>query len=506
MMSEKGYDFGNICRHCEKETTDPIECSVTGSVPSWAEGCYIYNGPGLTKVGKAEYQHCFDSAAIIQKVKVSSGSASYMSRFLRSETYKKNLQAGTITVGEFGTAPEVPEKERGFFSKLRKMTDIENIVSDNAVVSIVDIGGRVYALGETPFMQELCVDTLDTKSRRNLYREGGLVTQAPHPVKDREGNAFTVGQGVSLTGPKYNIVKFPADDSSPQVIARLPTRWRLSPCYMHSLGITENYIIILEMPLAVSVSDIMSDVFNNMAFIDGMKWHEDNVFVHVIDLRTGKPLKKKFTVSSFFQLHIANCYEDVSGNIVVDFPCYSNATMLHDMFIEKLRQPKGAKNKEFCDRFITSLTRLVLPLSDGDSRVEVPVKSVTLSATASFENPLVNPLYFRRKHRYIYGMGVCPDALDRGQLTKLDVETGAVKMFMEDTLYIAEPIFVPRPGSADEDDGVVAVFCVRSDELQFGCLVFIDAKTMTECARVCFTPHATVPMPMHGLFVPAIKR
>ena len=40
-----------------------------------------------------------------------------MSRFLRSETYKKNLQAGTITVGEFGTAPEVPPAQKGFFSK-----------------------------------------------------------------------------------------------------------------------------------------------------------------------------------------------------------------------------------------------------------------------------------------------------------------------------------------------------------------------------------------------------
>lgn len=48
----------------------------------------------------------------------------------------------------------------------------------------------------------------------------------------------------------------------------------------------------------------------------------------------------------------------------------------------------------------------------------MPVKSVTLSATASFENPLVNPLYCRRKHRYIYGMGVCPDALDRGQVRR----------------------------------------------------------------------------------------
>ena len=61
------------------------------------------------------------------------------------------------------------------------------------------------------------------------------------------------------------------------MVGRLAPRWRLSPCYMHSLGITDNYLVLLEMPLAVSVSDVMSDVFNASSLIDGMKWHEDNV-------------------------------------------------------------------------------------------------------------------------------------------------------------------------------------------------------------------------------------
>ena len=59
--------------------------------------------------------------------------------------------------------------------------------------------------------------------------------------------------------------------------------------------------------------------------------------IYAIDLKTMKPLKKKYVMNTMFQLHFANCYEDESGNIVVDFPCYKNATMLHDMFIENLR-------------------------------------------------------------------------------------------------------------------------------------------------------------------------
>lgn len=38
-----------------------------GTIPEYAHGTYIYNGPGLSKIGDAEYKHAFDSAAMLQK-------------------------------------------------------------------------------------------------------------------------------------------------------------------------------------------------------------------------------------------------------------------------------------------------------------------------------------------------------------------------------------------------------------------------------------------------------
>ena len=34
------------------------------------------------------------------------------------------------------------------------------------------------------------------------------MTLSPHPLKDSEGNTYIIGQGVGITGPKYNIIKF----------------------------------------------------------------------------------------------------------------------------------------------------------------------------------------------------------------------------------------------------------------------------------------------------------
>jgi len=32
------------------------------------------------------------------------------------------------------------------------------------------------------------------------------------------------------------------------------------------------------------------------------------------------------------------------------------------------------------------------------------------------ENPIINPNYFRRRHRYVYGIGVSKDFTNRGQV------------------------------------------------------------------------------------------
>ena len=68
---------------------------------------------------------------------------------------------------------------------------MENLLSDNAVVSVVDIAGKYYALGETPFMQEINIATLDTTARVGTsinyiiinqlhHRQGGGINQLYH--------------------------------------------------------------------------------------------------------------------------------------------------------------------------------------------------------------------------------------------------------------------------------------------------------------------------------------
>lgn len=90
-------------RSCEKEIIDPVDGVVSGEIPTWINGSLLRNGPGRIKVGDMSYNHLFDAAALLHRFNIIDGKVTYQCRFLKSETYKKNLAANRIVVSEFGT-------------------------------------------------------------------------------------------------------------------------------------------------------------------------------------------------------------------------------------------------------------------------------------------------------------------------------------------------------------------------------------------------------------------
>ena len=65
--------------------------------------------------------------------------------------------------------------------------------------------------------------------------------------------------------------------------------------------------------------------------------------------------------------------------------------------------------------------------------------------------------------------------------------------------YPSEPIFVPRPGAIDEDDGVL-LSQVYDGEKRESFLLVLDARDMTEMSR-CYTG-MRCPISFHGQFIP----
>ncbi|KAK2708455.1 hypothetical protein QYM36_014159, partial [Artemia franciscana] len=84
---------------------------------------------------------------------------------------------------------------------------------------------------------------------------------------------------------------------------------------------------------------------------------------------------------------------------------------------------------------------------------------------------------------------------------KFDLQKKEVQTFSEEGKSVSEPVFVVRPNSVDEDDGVVLFSILDDEHPQKVSLVLLDGKSFKELGRADFDANGTVPNDFHGLFI-----
>lgn len=104
---------------------------------------------------------------------------------------------------------------------------------------------------------------------------------------------------------------------------------------------------------------------------------------------------------------------------------------------------------------------------------------------SAVEMPRFSPEVHTRPYEYVFAQSTERD--DGNDLVRVDVETGETRRWAEADVLSGEPVFVPRPDSDEEADGVVLSLCLDGE--------------MAELARA-EPPHA-VPFGFHGAFFPA---
>lgn len=87
------------------------------------------------------------------------------------------------------------------------------------------------------------------------------------------------------------------------------------------------------------------------------------------------------------------------------------------------------------------------------------------------------------------------------QIIKVDVKRKTRKVWYDNESQPSEPIFVPRPNSQIEDDGVILSQLTYDDFENRVDLLILCAKSLTELGRCSFETTSQVPFTFHGLFV-----
>ncbi|KAM8904928.1 beta,beta-carotene 15,15'-dioxygenase [Spinachia spinachia] len=510
------------------ETPEPMKAQVKGSIPPWLQGTLLRNGPGLFSLGDSKYNHWFDGMSLLHSFTFSQGQVTYRSKFLKSETYKRNIKANRIVVSEFGTMI-YPDPCKNIFS--RAFTHLSNIIpdfTDNNLINIVRYGQDYYASSEVNYMNQIDPGTLDTIGRINYRNHIALNLATAHPHYDKEGNTYNMGTSIVGMGrPSYVIFKVPAgalDNEKPalskvQQVCAIPFRSTLFPSYYHSFGMTDNYVVFVEQPFKLDIVKLATAYFRGINWGSCLKFDKDDVTLfHVVDKNTGKASSTRFHGDPIVVFHHINAYE-AEGHVVLDLIAYRDSNLYEMFYLRNMRQESEAlvesnKNSSppVCQRFVLPLhvskdaaggSQLVT-LTDTTARaVKQEDGSVYCRPETLFEGlelPAINYGFNGKKYRYFYGsrMEWSPHP---NKIAKFDIVTREHVEWRQENCFPSEPVFVASPGAVEEDEGVILSSVISPDPNISPFMLVLDARSLEEVARASIP--ASVHMDLHGLFIPA---
>lgn len=463
--------FAAGLRTLDQECAD-VPLPVRGELPGWLAGDLIRNGPARFEAGDRAYRHWFDGQAMLHRFAFADGRVRYTNRYLDTPG-ERSAKAGRMDYGEFATDPCRSVFAR-YFTRFRRQ------FSGNAGVNVAPMGGGEVALTEVPIAVRFDPETLATLAVQGYQDpiDGQVTTAHPHEAP-RTGDLVNY---VLKFGPRsvYQVYRQQPGSMRRDLLAAVPTT---APGYLHSFGITEDYVVLAVFPFVVNPLRLL---LSGRPFIENYRWRPELGTRFVVLRLSDGSVRGTYRAEPFFAFHHVNAYVE-GDELVVDASAYPDAGVIDALYLDRLRSGQPIP-KAVPTRYRMNL--------DGDT-----VRSERLSEQP-LELPRIN--YGRhngRPYRYAYGVG-CHGGPGSGrdflnQLVRLDVVDRSTRTWYEPGCYPGEPVFVPAPDGRAEDDGVVLSVVLDSGSGRSFLLV-LDAGSWTEVARAG-VPHV-VPFGFHGQF------
>ena len=456
----------------QREEVDDVRLPVDGSFPDWLTGDLVGNGPGQFEAGDTSLRHWFDPLAMIRRFRFDDGDVTYANRFVRSRDYEFAERGGGVRTPFPGTPPDRP-----VWTRLRQVLD--GTFPDNPVIGVQRLGDEVAAVTESPTALTLDLDTLETTGRTDLTAGLDCDLTLAHVHYDHGEGAF-YNLGVSYGRETvYTLFERPGDGGAPTPLTRL--RFEEAP-YIHSFALTERYAVITVNAFGLDTARLLRGAVTGETFLDAFEALDAPLRFVVLDRETGAH-ETTVTAPPAFVYHHANAYER-DGEVVVDLVAFEDERAVSGLELSNLRSddpdlPRG------------DLCRYTLPLTGGDAERERlhrgPVEFPVINYRAVNGEP----------HRYVYLAETEGGSSLPTDVTKVDVESGTVRRWGETGAHPGEPLFVPAPDPAGEDDGVL-LSVVLKPEADRSDLVCLDAETLGERGRARL-PHR-LPYGFHGQF------
>ena len=417
---------------------------VEGEIPSELNGALYRNTTNQRfRPLNPDQTHWFEGDAMVHAFHLLDGKATYRNRWIIDDGAKVELEVGRALYNGVMSASGIAQ------GVLPKGAPLIKVPSN---INVIALGGKVLALNENSSRYwEISPDELETLGAFDFGGEfsdsgdQGMLTAHPHTDMATGEMLFT-----NINAEANYMDCFTADASG-----AVTSRHRVemdAPSWIHDFAITATYMVFFLGSLNCRARDP-----ERVPMGKGMTFHDPNLWSRIllVSRKTGKTIW--ITEQDLYMVtHFLNAYEE-NGKVIVD-ACLSHMEPSPASLVVPDFFPFAMPNKGTSPFSGPMLHRWTIDPVAGTSKHH---------RLGDFEGEFVrtSDLVFGRKHRYGYMAGMYNKKTDRpgfNCLIKIDYQENRYEYqyLGSDTDYApGEPVFVPRPGSIDEDVGwIMAVW------------------------------------------------
>lgn len=435
---------------------------IIGAVPEALNGAFLRIGANPVFVNDPESYHPFAGDGMIHEVFFDQGNVTYINRFVETEGHLAEQEKGGVIWDGLKTKPEDAEHYGA----------TKNIAN----TAMIYHAGKFLALQEGAHPFELKLPNLDPVGEVDY--EGRLKHPfTAHPKIDpRTGEMVTYGYNVT-SKPHCSVSLITKEGELIHTTGvDIP-----KPVMMHDCAITSNHTVIMDLPCVFD--------FGRMAEGKSMLYFEEENGSRFGVLARGADGKEIqwFDVDSCYCYHTVNAFED--GDEIVVEGCRSERNSIGDDV-----KPQAGDRSD-----LPMLHQWRLNRKTG------AVQEKSLDTQWGCEFARINEAYVGIRNQFTYAARIAGDTLESGfdGIIKYDlVNEASVHYSYGPGRLGGEPIFAPKPGGLNEEDGWVIGF-VWDEELQRSECIVLDASRFEDGPIARIVMPARVPFGFHSAWVDA---
>ncbi|KAK5042341.1 hypothetical protein LTR84_001637 [Exophiala bonariae] len=461
-------------RRLECEMDDLV---VFGTIPETIDGTWYRVHPDSNTLPPINNPFV-DGDGLVSAFRFIKGRVSMKFRYVETERYLLERKA-----------------RRQLFGRYRNPFDNHPCVrlanDTTANTNVVYWGGDLLAISERGLPYAVNPDTLETTSHDPYGGQIAARTFTAHPKVDPLRDVLVTWSYAAKGLRSRDICTYAIDQSGKTT----DEFWFKvdKPGWPHDGWITENWIILANMPFTVqSDGDMKQPGADHWIYVPGQA-QEFLVAPRHPDTPRAPGWKqgefRKYTTDHGLIVHTGGAWEEADGKLVLEshWDTYNLFYFWNPDDFKPPEQPTG------------DWVRWTIDLGQPDG-TKLPPPKILYSGLTEF--PSVDERFLSRKTKIVFFATIPPEDFMRiDGIVKLNTETMESEKFLAaENGSFAEPVFIPRSNDAPEGDGWVLFYSTRPTSTK-GELILLDTADFSRPVAIIQLPFASS-FQVHGNWVP----